>query len=134
MSGVKALGTLQQHDVSDIRIFYPSSLPNEQLGDDTERLPASAVISAREKESTAFMALRSFLSSAVLAEDIEEARVLLEDSDLLEKCPPQIRVATRAGHVLSASSAFFRGDGSVSSLEQACRVRSGFGRGPPTVW
>lgn len=116
-SGVKALGTLQQHDVSDIRIFYPSSLPNEQLGDDTERLPASAVISAREKESTAFMALRSFLSSAVLAEDIEEARVLLEDSDLLERCP-QIRVATRAGHVLSASWADFRGDGSVSSLER----------------
>lgn len=116
-SGVEALGTLQQHDVSDIRIFYPSSLPYEQLVDDTERLPASSVISARERESTAFMALRSFLASAVLVEDIEEARVLLEDSDLLERYP-QIRVATRAGHVLSASWADFHGDGSVSSLER----------------
>src|SRR5699024_8989619 len=76
-SGVAALGTLKHKDVSDIRIFYRSQLANEQMVDDTERLPASYVISERKRKFTAVMALRSYLVYAVLVEYIQEARVLV---------------------------------------------------------
>ncbi|WP_022871627.1 chromosome segregation protein SMC [Yaniella halotolerans] len=115
-SAISGLATLQNQDVSDIRIFYPTSHWDEPLSDTEKLVQASAVVSPRLEATTAYKNLRSFLASAVLVEDLEEASVL--GSDAFFERHPEVRIATRAGHVLSASCIDFHGDGSVSTLER----------------
>src|SRR5699024_6911242 len=53
---------------------------------------------------------------AVLVEELEDAQKLLESSQAIKNS--SIRIATRAGHVLTSFWLDFHGDGSISSLER----------------
>src|SRR5699024_5037346 len=52
-----------------------------------------------------------------LVEDLKEAQILLAEPQLWDN-HPQLRIATRQGHIFTASWVDFHGDGSVSSLER----------------
>src|SRR5699024_1246170 len=114
-TSIAAVETLQQHDVADIRIFYPSDVYSDQPAISNVRF-ANSVISARKADAGAFEYFASFLQSAVLVEELEDARQLLEHIKAMTN--PHIRIATRAGHVLTSSWLDFHGDGSISSLER----------------
>src|SRR5699024_3563046 len=113
-TGITAVETLQNHDVADIRIFYPSQVQWDQLAIPDARL-ASSVISPRQSAATAFQHFETLLQTAVLVEELEDAQKLLESSEVIRNS--SIRIATRAGHVLTSSWVDFHGDGSTSSLE-----------------
>ena len=116
--GFAALDILQQHDVADIRIFHPKSVAIIDRPIANQNLqPAASVVSPRDSEAIAFTHLKFLLVTAVLVEDLEDARALYENTELFEQYP-HLRIATRSGHVLSAASMDFHGDGSVSSLER----------------
>ena len=114
-AGITALETLQKHDVADIRIFYPSQVQWDPLAISDVRL-ASSVISPRLPETAAFKHFASLLQTAVLVEELQDAQKLLARSQA--SSTTSIRIATRAGHVLTSSWLDFHGDGSTSSLER----------------
>src|SRR5699024_4271994 len=76
-TGITAVETLQNHDVADIRIFYPSQVQWDQLAIPDARL-ASSVISPRQSAATAFQHFETLLQTAVLVEELEDAQKLLE--------------------------------------------------------
>ena len=114
-AGITAIETLQNHDVADIRIFYPSQAQWDPLAISDVRL-ASSVISPRLPETAAFKHFASLLQTAVLVEELQDAQKLLARSQASNTT--SIRIATRAGHVLTSSWLDFHGDGSTSSLER----------------
>lgn len=114
-TSITAVETLQNHDVADIRIFYPSQVPWDPLAVPEARL-ASSVISSRQPAATAFKHFEALLQTAVLVEELEDAQKLLESSEAIRNS--SIRIASRAGHVLTSSWLDFHGDGSISSLER----------------
>src|SRR5699024_6092701 len=71
----------------------------------------------RNTAGLAYKHLSSLLASAVLVEDLKEAQILLAEPQLWDN-HPQLRIATRRGHIFTASWVDFHGDGSVSSLER----------------
>lgn len=110
--------TLEQHDVSDVRIFYPSVSNAPKITKNIPTaMPASSVISARPGGTVAFASLEQLLASELVVESIADAQRVLNDRDLL-KAHPRIRVATRQGHVLSPEWLEVRGAGGTSSLER----------------
>src|SRR5699024_5059487 len=114
-AGITAVETLQNHDVADIRIFYPSQAQWDPLVISDVRL-ANSVISPRLSETAAFKHFASLLQTAVLVEELQDAQKFLARSQASNTT--SIRIATRAGHVLSSSWLDFHGDGSTSSLER----------------
>src|SRR5699024_6982510 len=99
-TGITAVETLQNHDVADIRIFYPSQAQLGPLAISDVRL-ASSVISPRLPETAAFKDFASLLQTAVLVEELQDAQKLLARSEASKTT--SIRIATRAGHVLTSS-------------------------------
>src|SRR5699024_1654584 len=74
-AGITAIETLQNHDVADIRIFYPSQAQWDPLAISDVRL-ASSVISPRLPETAAFKHFASLLQTAVLVEELQDAQKL----------------------------------------------------------
>src|SRR5699024_12017262 len=97
------------------RIFYPSQAQWDPLVISDVRL-ANSVISPRLSETAAFKHFASLLQTAVLVEELQDAQKFLARSQASNTT--SIRIATRAGHVLTSSWLDFHGDGSTSSLER----------------
>jgi len=117
-AGIAALETLQHHDADDIRIFMPRVIVhNDQADLSSSARPATSVVAPRNAADKAYEHLSLLLASAVLVENIQEAQVLLAEPELWEN-NAELRIATRQGHIFTASWADFHGDGSVSSLER----------------
>lgn len=117
-SSLAAMDTLCEHNVADIKLFYPGAGERtDQIAADANLRLATSVVSPREMESNAFVHLGYFLATAVLVEGPEDARAVLENNDLLQKYP-RLRIATRSGHVFTAAWMIFHGEGATSSLER----------------
>lgn len=115
---VGAVDRLQQHEVSDVRFFYPgiTEISVTSLAT-TNAIVASTVVSARSTKTVAFTHLQRYLDSSLLVDSLSEGIALLEDTNIAAECP-NVHIATKQGHILTPFWFEVRGDGATSSLEQ----------------
>src|SRR5690625_6061500 len=112
---VDAVDRLQQHEVSDVRIFYPgiTEISVTSLAT-TNAIVASTVVSARSTKTVAFTHLQRYLDSSLLVDSLSEGIALLEDTNIAAECP-NVHIATKQGHILTPFWFVVRGDGATSS-------------------
>src|SRR5699024_4331624 len=109
---------LDQHNVSDVRIFHP---PTRELPPPAIDVPgatlASQVVTVREPETAAFEHIQRLLSRALVVDSLTEAQSLIADRKVLRN-QPDVQVVTKQGHVLTSQWMDYRGAGGASSLER----------------
>ena len=116
--GYRAAEKLQHDDISDLRIFFADLSQRDLATSPVEEvLQISQLVRPRDGQQTNFEHLKSYFTSAIAVETLDQVHDLLQRDDLFTAYP-DLRIATKQGHIVTRHWVDVRGDGNTTSLEQ----------------
>ena len=114
----QAADLLQQQEVSDSRIFFKAISTAETLQFDTgDLLRVTGLLAPREGQEHSFQQLVEYLQDCIVVSDLDEAWRIVHDQNLFAQYP-NLRIATKQGHLITNQWLEIRGVGNTSTLEQ----------------
>ena len=117
-AGYEAAQNLQKEKISDVRIFFAGFSQQTVIETEVENvLQVSDIVKPREEKQTSFQHLKSYFTSSIAVESLDEAKHLLQKHELFDTYP-NLRIVTKQGHLITRHWLEVRGDGNTTSLEQ----------------